>query len=215
LESQLSTRSDRDQIAASVQALSVPCDPSWLMARVMALLAPYFTANIPEAVRRIEAGDWLVALSDRPQWAIEKACRWWKGDENPDHRRKPIEGDIADRVRFEMGILAFGAMKVREYDAGYAKRIAEPEEAPPTPEQMEQRRAFANGIMSRFGYLKAMPKPPRPQSSADRNEPPPSPEEIAETMAVVNANAAARQAESDRRASVAAEIRAKGWGVAQ
>lgn len=156
LTSQVASRLDRDQIEVGIKQLSVPCDPAWLMARVLALLTPYFTSNVPESVRRIEAEDWRASLDRFPAWAIEKACRWWKSDENPDHRRKPLEGDIAERARFEMGILSFGAMKVREYDAGYAKRTAAPEDDRPTPEQMEQRRAFAKTVMRNNGFSLVM-----------------------------------------------------------
>lgn len=162
LTSQVANRTDRDQIEACIKQLRTPCDPAWLMARVLALLTPYFTANVPEGVRVMEAEDWRASLQDKPAWAVEKACRWWKSDENPDHRRKPLEGDIAERVKFEMGILSFGAMKVREYDDGYAKRTAAPEDARPTPEEMEHRRAFAQDVMRRAGYAKdARPKGPR------------------------------------------------------
>lgn len=163
LTSQVATRTDRDQIEAGIRQLSVPCDPAWLMARVLALLTPYFTSNVPEGVRRIEAEDWRAALDGKPQWAVEKACRWWKSEENPDHRRKPLEGDIVDRVKFEMGIISFGAMKVREYDEGYRQRTMEPERVPPTPEQMEQRRAFAKTVMrnARYDANPDRPKGPR------------------------------------------------------
>lgn len=160
-QSQIASRTDRDQIVSSIGQLRTPCDQAWLMARVLSLLSQYFAADIPESVKRIEAEDWRAALGVWPAWAIEKACRWWKSDENPDHRRKPLEGDIVERVKFEMGIVSFGAMKVREYDAGYAKRTAAPEEVKPTPEEMEQRRAFAQDVMRKAGYAKdAKPKGP-------------------------------------------------------
>lgn len=163
LSSQIATRTDRDSIADGIKRLSVPCDPAWLMARVLALLTPYFTPNVPEGVRRMEAEDWRAALEGKPAWAIEKACRWWKSDENPDHRRKPLEGDIVDRVKFEMGILSFGAMKVREYDQGYAKRTVEPEPERPTPEQMEQRRAFAKTVLRNAGFDTGFERPKGPR----------------------------------------------------
>lgn len=61
-------------------------------------------------------------------------------------------GDIEARVKFEMGVLSFGAMKIREFDTGHAKRMAEPEREVPTPQEMEHRRNFAQGVMTRFGY---------------------------------------------------------------
>lgn len=180
LTSQVASRTDRDQIEAGIKALSQPCDPAWLMARVLALLTPYFTANVPEGVRRMEAEDWRAALDGKPQWAVEKACRWWKSDENPDHRRKPLEGDIVERVKFEMGILTFGALKVRDYDRGYAERMKAPEEARPTPEQMEQRRAFAKTVLRNAGYEANpdRPKGPRRETVTDEDM-----EEIAAILA--------------------------------
>ena len=177
LESPVANRTDRDQIEAGIKQLSVPCDPAWLMARVLALLTPYFTANVPEGVRRIEAEDWRAALESKPQWAIEKACRWWKSDQNEHHGRKPLEGDILERVKIEMGILSFGAMKVREYDRGYAKRMEQPEDERPTPEQMEQRRAFAKTIMRNAGF--SVPRDiPKGPATADV-----TPDDVAEMKA--------------------------------
>ncbi len=53
-------------------------------------------------VRQMEAQDWLEALAGYPQWAIERAVRWWKSADNPDRRKKPLEGDIAARCKVEM-----------------------------------------------------------------------------------------------------------------
>lgn len=170
LTSQVANRTDRNNIEAGLKELSQPCDPAWLMARILALLSPYFASDIPESVRRMEAEDWRAALGGKPQWAIEKACRWWKSDENPDHRKKPLEGDIVDRVKFETGILSFGAMKVREYDRGHAERMKEPEVAPPTPDEMAQRREFAQGVMRRFGYEKSAVRPTGPRRETVTDE---------------------------------------------
>ena len=101
-------------------------------------------------------------MEAKPHWAIEKAVRWWKSDENPDHRRKPLEGDIVERVKFEMGILSFGAMKVREFDEGFRKRHAEPEREAPSPEEMAKRREFAQGVMRQMGFAKDADRPKGP-----------------------------------------------------
>lgn len=171
LSSQISSRTDRDQIEAGIKQLSTPCDQAWLMARVLALLLPDFAADVPESVRRMEAGDWASALLKRPQWAIEKACRWWRSEENEHRRKRPMVGDIQERVKFEMGVLSFGAMKVREFDAGHAKRMAEPEREAPTPEEMAHRREFAQGVMARFGYANgvAVDRGPRRETVTDED----------------------------------------------
>ncbi|MDZ7824707.1 MAG: hypothetical protein U5K75_12195 [Ahrensia sp.] len=93
---------DQHEIQAIVDALSKPAPPSWIMARAAATLSPYYAKDIPHGIRQIEAEDWLAALSGYPQWAIERASRWWKGEDNPDRRKAPLEGDIAARCNIEM-----------------------------------------------------------------------------------------------------------------
>jgi DNA-binding transcriptional LysR family regulator len=85
-----------------VAALSEPAHPAKVMARVLALLNPYFDKDTPQAIREIEAEDWAAALGCQPYWAIEKAARWWKSDANPDRRKRPLEGDLVARVKREM-----------------------------------------------------------------------------------------------------------------
>lgn len=76
----------------------------------------------------------------------------------------------------------------------------------------EYRKAMADQITARFANSKAMP---RDKSTAPRQDV--TPEEIAETMAEVNARSAERQAERDRRAAVADELARMGLsdGVAR
>lgn len=92
----------RDVLEVAVANLTQPAPNEWVMARVASLLAPYFEKNIPTGVRAIEAEDWADALLGYPQWAIQKAVRWWKSDENEKRSRRPFEGDIVARVKFEM-----------------------------------------------------------------------------------------------------------------
>lgn len=70
--------------------------------RIAALLEPYFDKGTPAMVRAIEAEDWAEELRGFPKWAIEAAVRWWKSADNPDRRKRPLEGDIGARVRREM-----------------------------------------------------------------------------------------------------------------
>jgi hypothetical protein len=106
---------DLQAIEREIDDLTEEVNPVWLMARVASLLSPYYEKDVPQAVREMEAEDWAVALEVYPQWAIEKAVRWWKGAENPDRKRRPMEGDIAakcheymDGVRAGQRILARG-----------------------------------------------------------------------------------------------------------
>lgn len=83
-------------------SLSAPADPTWMMARIAALLSPYYEKDTPQGVRVMEAQDWAAELKGLPQWAIERAVRWWKGADNPKRAKRPLEGDISARAKFEM-----------------------------------------------------------------------------------------------------------------
>lgn len=96
---QLPAKADVERVSGK---LLVPTDPIWCLARVAALLLPYYEKDTPQAVREMEAEDWREALGGFPRWAIERAVRWWKSDANPDRRKRPLEGDIAARCRVEM-----------------------------------------------------------------------------------------------------------------
>ena len=109
-------------------ALSEPANPAWIMARVAALLNPYYDKDTPAAVRRMEAEDWLEALAEYPQWAVERAVRWWKSEANADRRKRPIEGDIAARCRVEMrGIGALPELLDRKRRGQYIEANSQPE----------------------------------------------------------------------------------------
>ena len=100
------------QAEAAVKALTVPSDPARRAARILALLSPYFEKETPMAVREIEAEDWSIALRGFPQWAIDRACRWWKSDANSDRRKRPLEGDIVARCKLEMAIVKAAKIKI-------------------------------------------------------------------------------------------------------
>jgi hypothetical protein len=125
--------------------LTTPAHPVWLMARVAALLSPYFEKDTPQAVREIEAEDWAHELRDKPQWAVEKAVRWWKSADNPRRRIRPLEGDISGRVRFEM--MAVRAAQIHINASG---QVPAPQErvAPLTDEDRAERSQTLQEVMA-------------------------------------------------------------------
>ena len=136
------------EVEATVAALSEPCNPTWCMARVAALLSPYYDKDTPSAVRRMEAEDWLEALAQYPQWAIERAVRWWKSADNSDRRKKPLEGDIAARCIVEMkGIGALPDILRRKREGRYITPKL-PREKLPT----EERKAMAAKVLAEVGF---------------------------------------------------------------
>jgi len=118
------------------------------MARVAALLSPYYDKNTAQAVREIEAEDWLEALAPYPQWAIERAVRWWKSAENADRRKRPLEGDIAARCIAEMrGIGSIPSIIQRKKEYREFQGPHQPAPARVSPEASRE-------ILERAGFAK-------------------------------------------------------------
>ena len=64
------------------------------------------------------ADDWHHELRDYPAWAIQNACRWWMGEDNPERKRRPLPGDIGARCRHETREVRFAQHSVQRFDRG-------------------------------------------------------------------------------------------------
>lgn len=147
LQLPLVTVEGRNDIDAQAARLAVPAKPEWLAARIASLLSPYYEKDTPQAVREMEAEDWVISLTGRPRWAVDAAVRWWKGPDNPMRHRRPFEGDIVARVIVEMGAVRAAQVKINAFDAGVTIPAppSEPERKPMTAEQ-------AAAIMAEVGF---------------------------------------------------------------
>lgn len=97
----------------AVASLTVPANSTEALARVAALLHPYYDKEAPHGIRKIDAGDWAKELEKLPMWAIVKACRWWKSAANKERKRKPVEGDISARAHVEMSIVRAAQIRAK------------------------------------------------------------------------------------------------------
>ena len=104
---------EKETVLRIQSALMTSASGVWISARVAALLIPFYEKDTPQVVKNMEAEDWVHALKDYPQWAIERAVRWWKSHENPKLGHRPLEGHITARCRVEMDGVA-SASKVLE-----------------------------------------------------------------------------------------------------
>lgn len=139
---------DQGKIEDAVSALSHPAGSGWILARVASLLLPYYEKDTPQVIREMEAEDWLESLSGIPVWAIDLAVRWWKGPDNPDRRRRPLEGDISSRAKMH-----FGNVRAVPAIVGKIRVAQKPTPEPPktvTPEEMAERKRKAEEIMAGF-----------------------------------------------------------------
>lgn len=156
LTSQIKTNEEYNEIVNALDPLSEPARPAWIMARVAALLSQYYAADVPAAAVAIMAEDWLEELRDYPQWAITNAVRWWKSSENPNRKKKPLEGDIAERCRLEMGVVRVAEKACRDFLIS-GPTTTEPSEQDQerwdlTPAEREEKRARANDILKQAGF---------------------------------------------------------------
>jgi len=109
---------ERQQVSLDVASLTVAPRRDWVLGRVAALLSQYYAADLPQSIVKVMADDWAEALCEYPEWAITKAVRWWKSEANAERKRKPLEGDIAARARYEMGIVKVAEGALRRFDSG-------------------------------------------------------------------------------------------------
>lgn len=143
------TTDEAAQISEACEYLSKPATRKWIAGRVVTLLSQYFAPNMDEGVSAAIADDWCAMLDAYPAWAIANACRWWMGRENPHRNRRPLPGDIQDRCCVETGPIRGAQVRINRFSL----TGAEPEERefrPPTPEEIERRKAFAAEVLRRF-----------------------------------------------------------------
>ena len=145
LKSPIVTDEQKSEILASIRELTIPSERAWVMARVAATLSQYYAADVPQAIVAIMAEDWADAIGGYPQWCITKAMRWWKSADNPDRKKRPVEGDIEAVCRREYGVIHIAEIALRRYrDGVHAISFDQ-------PRQPVDREA-ANAIMAEFGF---------------------------------------------------------------
>ena len=117
------------------------------MARIAALLVPYYEKDTPQAIRNMEAEDWAAELGNHPQWVVERAVRWWKSEANPDRRKRPLEGDISARCKRETDAVRAAT---RVLSAPVKPLPQQIETSTVSTEDKEHRAAVSADVMARF-----------------------------------------------------------------
>jgi len=153
------TLPDQAEIIATVKALRGAANPAWIMARVASLLESYYQRDTPQAIKEMEATDWLIELDKFPQWAIDRAVRWWKGPDNTTRHRKPLEGDIAAKCREYVGAVEAVPDLADRIRRG-VNFIAPPPRVKVSPERAAQIIAEAGFRVKRFPQIGDGDTPP-------------------------------------------------------
>lgn len=198
LSAQQSTNSQtislRDAPLSTIhEAIRSPSDPGATLKRVNAVLGQYYDPDFDPETKALVREEFVRALLPYPVWAMHKAFDEWTRT----MQRRPSPAEIV--ILIGRAIQPF-TREIAEREK-LAQRIEDEKRAAEiSPAELEQRRAFAASIVARAGYA---------MTSAVKRTPPTegySADEIADTIARVTANAAAREAEAQRRADVARQI---------
>lgn len=142
-------RSDEAEVAAATVArLLHPASRQWISGRIATLLVQFYTTTLPEEVHAAIARDWIEALDGLPGWAIQRACAWWIGPENPDLGKRPLPGHIARFARDEMGGVRMIEAAIRNFSRRQITNIRPPGE--PRADDAESRARIAELVRSTF-----------------------------------------------------------------
>lgn len=151
-------RPKKSEIQEKVDALTAPVNRVWLLGRIAATLSAYYEKDSHHSIEGKRAEDWLQELQEYPQWAIERAMRWWTSSGNKDRRKQPLEGDIAERCLLEMkGIKSLPWVlerKEKEHQAQQQSR-SRPQI---TQAQREENKIAIDEALSRFGIKSQDPQ---------------------------------------------------------
>lgn len=162
----------REQSASALKAaIHSPHDPGATLKRVNAVLGLYFDPDNDPETKAAMRQEFVLALASYPDWAVQRAFDAWVKT----GQRRPTPGEIVILVGREMKPMTDELARREREEA--ERRDHRPEI---TPEQMEQRRAFAKTVMRNAGFdaNPDRPKGPRRETVTDEDR-----EEIAAILA--------------------------------
>lgn len=151
LHTHLGSKTERDTLEKAMIHLSTPAPKKWITGRIASLLAQYFQGDISDKMMEAIADDWCHELQEYPAWSIAKAVRWWTGKDNPDRRKKPLPGDIAERAQKELGPLFAAKAAIRNFDNGSIPMIEERPRERISKERAAELMAEAGFAVKKFG----------------------------------------------------------------
>ena len=151
LHTHLGSKTERDTLEQAMIHLSTPAPKKWITGRIASLLAQYFQGDISDKMMEAIADDWCHELQEYPAWSIAKAVRWWTGKDNPDRRKKPLPGDIAERAQKELGPLFAAKAAIRNFDNGSIPMIEERPRERISKERAAELMAEAGFAVKKFG----------------------------------------------------------------
>lgn len=74
------------------------CDWNLAHAHLIEILDAYAKPGVSQEVLEIRARDFMAELDRYPTWAVVRAFRWWKSDQNQYRYRAPLPGDLTEHA---------------------------------------------------------------------------------------------------------------------
>jgi len=102
-----------------IEVAMQPGEPGAVLGRIHALLAHYRGAELPEAVERAIAADWLDDIAEFPASVVAEACR--RHRRGPKMRFRPLPGEIRESCIEILGRLPVVAGRLRKLIASVPK----------------------------------------------------------------------------------------------
>jgi len=138
----------REQSASALKAaIHSPHDPGATLKRVNAVLGLYFDPDNDPETKAAMRQEFVVALAAYPDWAVQRAFDAWVKT----GQRRPTPGEVVILVGREMKPMTDELARRDRLSADM--RDHQPDLS---PEEIEQRRAFAQSVMERTGFAKGM-----------------------------------------------------------
>ncbi len=124
-------------------AIRSPADEGAILKRTNVVLALYFDPDNDPAVRAAVRQEFVMALKAYPNWAVQRAFDAWVKT----NQRRPTPGEI--RILTEREVKPLTDELARRERLKADETDYRPD---PSPEELEQRRAFAAETLQRAGY---------------------------------------------------------------
>ncbi len=139
-----------NRISEACEHLRKPATTNWIAKRVTVTLLHYYAADLPEGAQAAIAGDWRDELAPYPAWALKAAFAWWISVDNKHRRKRPIPGDIAERVRVEMAEILASEIKLRSFKG--TQRSNDRPAPEPEAERKKPSKLGTKNILEQAGY---------------------------------------------------------------
>lgn len=142
----IATQEDCQAILRTCQALSTPANREWIAGRVATLLSHFYVSSMGASEMRAIAEDWIAALGEFPNWAIQEACAEYLATET----RKPTIAAIRQLTQAKIGAVSLMRVRAMQGPGDGTRGAPQPERNGPQPADKAERARIAAEVVGDF-----------------------------------------------------------------